>query len=83
MGRLNTEDVRYMIDGNGRITHAVVPMELWYEMSGQHASDVGSDWPQDERERRRIEEAMNTPEHEMIPLPEVMARLGISEDDLR
>ena len=31
---VNKDAVRYMIDRNGRVTYAVVPIELWQEVSG-------------------------------------------------
>ena len=57
MTDVNKDAVRYMYDRNGHLGHAVVPIELWQEVSGEDPSEVGSDWPEDEETRRRIKEA--------------------------
>ena len=83
MNTVETEAVRYMIGRNGQVTHAVVPIELWQEVSGDDPAEVGSDWPEDEETRRRIKESMDTPESEAVPLAEALVMLGIGEEELR
>ena len=89
-----TRGVRYLCDEQGNRTDAVVPIELWEARSNNGAAPaeppsepVSDDDPDDpyynEAMMRRLKAAMETPKDQLIPLSEALARLGISEDELR
>ena len=75
--RLDPKTIRYLADDDGNAEAAVVPIELWREISSEIETRflLG-----DPATREQLMSAVAGTSGEAVPLPEAMQRLGLTEE---